>query len=262
MMIKHWQARGIMLWKSKELYVFLANEAQSYDLGPTGDHATLSFVKTEVATAASSGASTLIVDSITGISDADAIGVELDDGTLQWTTVNGSPSGSTITLTTALTDDVSVDANVFTYTTIINRPLFITEARLHQDSGVEITLEVASRNKYKHMSTKDTEGKASMVYYDPLTTNGKLYVWPTPDTVKDYLVLTARMPVEDFDAAANDADFPQEWLLPLAYNLAVLIAPKFDEPVDADFKFMASQMLMDAADSAVDYGSLYLEVEA
>lgn len=260
MMVKHWQARGVMLWKSQEIYVFLADEGQYYDLGPTGDHATASFVKTEVATAADSGASTIEVDDDTGISDADAVGVELDDGTLQWTTVNGAPSSDTITLTASLTDDVSVDANVFTYTTITNRPLFISEGRLHQDSGTEIPLTVVAGNDYKRISTKTSSGKASQIWYDPLTTNGRLHVWPTPDSVKDYLVLTARMPIEDFDSGSDDPDFPQEWLLPLAYNLAVLVAPKFNEETTPAFQMRAREFLMDATDSAADHGSLYLEM--
>ena len=34
-------------------------------------------------------------------------------------------------------------------------------------------------------------------------------------------------PVEDFDASANDADFPPEWTEALAYGLAVRLAPRF-----------------------------------
>jgi hypothetical protein len=36
--------------------------------------------------------------------------------------------------------------------------------------------------------------------------------------------------IEDFDSGTDNPDFPQEWYLPLALNLAVLIAPKFGLP--------------------------------
>jgi len=262
MMIKFWQTQGIALWRNQEIYIFLQEDTADYTLGPTGTSpATADFTKTEIATAGDSGDLTITVDSITGISASDYIGIELDDGTLQWTGVDGAPSGSTVTIVAALTDDVSVDANVYAYTSGIQRPLFFTELRLHQDSGTEIPLHMMSRNDYKKLSTKTTSGKASQWYYNPLMTDGVLSVWPVANSVKEYLVGTARMPIADFDAAGNNPDLPQEWLLPLAYNLAVLIAPKYDADPGPDFKMMAKMFFDDALESATDYGSLIIEVE-
>ena len=258
MMIKHWQSRGVALWKTQELYVPLIVNRQYYNLGPSGDPATASIVKTEVATAASSGATTLVVDSISGISASDNIGIELDGGDLQWTTVSGAPSGSTITLAAALTDDVSVDAWVLTYTTGISRPLFITDASFYNASGVEIPMRGEGR---LNVPTYTTTGPATIWNYDPQLTNGKLRVWPYAASVQGYLVLTARMPLEDFDASTDNPDFPQEWLLPLAWNLAVLIAPKFNEQLSPAVISMAGQFLADAMDSAVDSGSIIFEME-
>lgn len=261
MMIKYWQSREIHFWKTEDIYLPLELSETSYTLGPNGDHATTTMVKTEVSTAASSGASTILVDSITGASDADNIGVELDGGDLQWTTINGAPSGSTITLTDSLTDDVVVDAHVYIYTTIINRPLFITKAVLHRDSGTETPIKVISRNKYKGISTKTTTGPANQIWYDPRTTDGTLYVWPTADTVKDYLILTARMPIEDFDASGNNPDYPQEWYLAIAWNLAVLISPKFGSKLPARVAQKARAMLEELTDFEGDSGSVYFEYE-
>lgn len=262
MMIKFWQSKGIAVWRNQEIYVFLTPSAKSYQIGPSGTaRATTSFSKTEVAVAAASGESTITVDSDDDISASDKIGVELDDGTLHWTTVNGAPAANVVTLTAALTDDVSVDANVYTYTTVAQRPLFITEARLHRDSGTELPINRMAGNDYKALSTKTSTGKASQFYYDPQTINGVLYVWPTADSVKDYLVCTARMPLADFDATDDDPDFPQEWLLPLAYNLAILIAPKYGEDVTPAFEAKAVGMLAAAAESTGDEGSMILELE-
>jgi hypothetical protein len=44
---------------------------------------------------------------VTGVATTYNIGVQLDDGTFQWTTVNGAPSGSTVTLTAVLTDSAA-----------------------------------------------------------------------------------------------------------------------------------------------------------
>ena len=50
----------------------------------------------------SGGATTLTVNSITGLASGDVIGVKLDTGLYHFTTINGAPSGSTVTLTAAL----------------------------------------------------------------------------------------------------------------------------------------------------------------
>jgi hypothetical protein len=44
---------------------------------------------------------------VTGVATTYNIGVQLDDGTFQWTTVNGAPSGFTVTLTAVLTDSAA-----------------------------------------------------------------------------------------------------------------------------------------------------------
>ena len=262
MMVKHWQARDIGLWKTKTVYVFLSDAGYEYDLGPTGDHATLSFTKTETSAAAVTGATTISVDSITGISDNDHIGIELASGDIQWTTADGDPSGTTVTFDDALTGDVEVDASVFAYTTIIDRPLYITDARLYRDgSANETPVKIVSRKKYNAISNKTSTGPANQLYYDPQQTNGKLYVWPSANWVKDYLILTARMPVEDFDSATNDPDFVQEWLLALSWNLACFIAPKFNVRLPGDFQIRAESLLQDMIGFDKDYGSIYFEVE-
>lgn len=261
MMVKFWQTQGIAIWRNQEIYVFLVTGQNVYDLGPAGDYATASFVKTEIAISAATGATTIVVDSTAGMTAGDVIGMESDTGPLIWSTIDSVDSSTGLTLDDALTDDLSVDANVFTYTTGIQRPLFITEARLHLDSGMEIPMHHMAGNDYKRLSVKTSTGNPSQYFYEPKTGNGKLYVWQTGSSVKDYLVLTARMPIADFDSAADDPDFPQEWMLPLAYNLAVLIGPKYGEDVSPAFEQKALGMLEAAARDATDEGSLIIEME-
>ena len=50
----------------------------------------------------SGGNTTITVASITGIASGDIIGIKLDTGLYHFTTVNGAPAGSTVTLTAAL----------------------------------------------------------------------------------------------------------------------------------------------------------------
>lgn len=245
MMVKAWGADGIGLWKNVEAALFLAYEGYEYDFGPSGDHCTETWVKTEVATAAESGDSTLEVDSATGISDEDYIGIELDDYSLQWTTVNGDPADDVITLDDVLTDDVAVDNHVYTYTTKLQKPLRITEARLRtegdSDECRDIPLDIKIRNQYMAIADKEATGTASLIYYESKRADGKLHVWPACDDVQNFIKFTAKIPIQDFDAAANDPDLPQEWLLALSWNLAILVAPKFGKNVSDKFEARALQ---------------------
>lgn len=239
MMVKAWQGEGIGLWKSVEATLFLTKNTYSYDIGPSGDYVTNLGYKTEIASAASSGDSTITVDSDDNITNGDVIGVELDGGTIQWTTVNGVPASDVVTLTDVLTDDSAIDNHVYNYTSKLQRPLEIIEARLVQSSGYERPLSIVSRDEYMRLTNKDSAGTALQIYYDPLLTNGKMWVWQACNDVKEYIKFTCRIPVEDFDSASNDPDFPQEWLLALTWNLAVLIAPKFGKVLDQVFELKA-----------------------
>jgi hypothetical protein len=56
---------------------------------------------------------TIDVDSISGISDNDSIGIVLDDTTTHWTQVNGTPSVNTVTLETYLPYAAAIDNVVY-----------------------------------------------------------------------------------------------------------------------------------------------------
>jgi len=258
MMTRALQAKGIGLWKNVEATLFQTYEAYSYDIGPTGDYCTNLGYKTEIATAADSGDSTITVDSDDNFTDGDVAGIELDDGTIQWTTVDGTPAADVVTLDDALTDDVAVDNHVYNYTSKLQRPMEIVEARLVQTSGYEKPLRIISRDEYMRLSSKDSTGTANQIYYDPLLTNGKMWVWQACGDVKEYIKFTCRIPIEDFDAAANDPDFPQEWLLALSYGLAVLVAPKFGVKLDQTFLALAVSLMESAEDFDVENTSVYI----
>jgi hypothetical protein len=225
MMIKSWQGIGYNLWRYQEATLFPTEGTNEYTLSSTGANVTASYVSTETSAAASSGASTIDVDSITGISSGDNIGVFLDGGTFQWTTVNGAPSGSTITLTDTLTDDVSVDATVYAYTTKINRPLKVMNAR-RVISSIETEMYPMSYFEYQNQPQKTTQATPVAYMYDRKLAS-KLHLWPAPDDDTVLIKLTLSRELEDFDAQANTMDFPDEWYDAVCYGLAVRLAPEY-----------------------------------
>jgi hypothetical protein len=267
LMIKAWKAKGINLWKYQEMVLFLDLTSQSYDIGPSGDRATTvsDYVKTEISTAAVSGALTILVDSITGIAASDQIGIVQDDGTIHWTTVNGAPSGSTVTLAAALTDDVAVDNHVYVYTSKPQRPMRIIGARLHRADDTETPIRMVSRQEYFSLSNKSSASIPSQAYYDPQLTNGALFVYGIGETVNDTIRLTAQIQFEDFDSTADTPDFPQEWYEPIVYNLALRLASSngisLQDPtgVGVDVKEMADQLFEDVFGFDVEAESVFLQ---
>ena len=229
-MIKAWQADGINLFAVQQVYLFLIKNQSAYSLiSTTTDHYTASFVETTTSAAALSGASSIVVTSATGISASDKIGV-YQDSTMHWTTVNGAPSGSTVTLTAALTADVASGAVVYAYTSKAKRPMRVLESVVHDENDTPI--HVGSREEYFNQSSKGTDGRVNTIYFDPQVAAPKLYVWPQTDDERHYLKLYIQRTLEDVDAAADEVDFPQEWYLPLAANLAVLLGPKYGKSLN------------------------------
>lgn len=221
-LVKGWQAIGLHLWKYEECVLFLELTKQSYDLGSTGDR----FVKksdltiTALGADAANGATSLTVDSISGISNGDQIGIVIDDNTIHWDTVNGAPSGTTVTITTGLDGAASEDNKIYVFTSKAVRPLQVTHGRTQIDSTNEIELTLLGREDYFRLSNKASDGVPIQIYYNPTLTNGKLYVWPTVADERQYLNLTTQMPIEDFDSEDDNPDLPAEWLQALVWNLA------------------------------------------
>lgn len=111
------------------------------------------------------------------------------------------------------------------YTTA--RPLRISSARLSV-SNIETPLQEMSRQEYFDLPLKTSAGRPCGFYYDPQMSLGKIYLWPTVATgTTATLKFTYQRTIEDFDAAGDEPDFPQEWFECLAYNLAGRLAPKF-----------------------------------
>lgn len=230
--VKALGSRGPSLWARKTGYILPVSDTNTVLLGPTGGHATLSYVHTQTSAVSASGASTITVDSISGISASDYIGVELDDGTMQWTTVNGAPSGATITLTAVLDDDVAVDAHVYTYTTKLQRPLRVMDTYLHSATNdTDIQVQVVAKLDYDLLGRKTQEGIIYQFTYDPQLSNGVGYFAPRFEDGDRVLTIIFQRPFEDFDSSTDTPDFPQEWYDYLTLATAVRLAPTYGLPV-------------------------------
>lgn len=246
MMVKTLQAND-HLWLRSEATLFLTASTVEYSL--PGARAVSSFVETTSSADASTSATTIDVSSITGIADGDVLGIVTSSSAIHWTTVNGAPAGSTITFNDALTVDVDSGATVYAYTAtddLIDRPLRLESVRrrnVSASSPIDTPIGEMSRSDYFDLPVKTNTGLPNQFYYDPGRATGTLYIWPSPSVVTNILKITYLRPIEDFDAATNDPDFPQEWLETLKYQLAVRIAPEYGVSLRPEITSMASVLL-------------------
>lgn len=263
LMVKQWGAIGLQLWERRYAVIFPQYNQSVFSLGspgPAGDHACYTtpldvagFVQTTLSSAASSGATTISVDSVSSsftvgtaavtMTNGYYIGIELDDGTLQWTTINGAPSGTTVTLTAALTDDAASGNVVYCYQTKLIRPLQITDAFVRNVGGNDTPVTMISRDIYNRFGQKtQTNSVPSQLYYDNQANTGYVYLYPGFQQVDQVLYIEIQKPIDDFTSAADDYDLPQEWGGVLKYNLAVALAPEYEV---SDTKFKQLKYLAD-----------------
>ena len=245
-MIKAWQGRGINLFAQTEATIFLEKAQVKYSLnGTSGDQASneTGIVETDMTAASILGASTVDVTSVTGMTAGDVIGVVLDDGTMDWDTI-ASIATLEVTLTGTLTSAAAKGNRVYTYTTLLARPMDITDIRLRNDGDTDRTITRISREEYFGMSNKTSQSTPTMYFYDRQNTTGYLYVWPAPDTPNDRLKVTYIRTLEDFDSSSDNPDLPQEWIEAMKYQLAVRLAPAFGKDQKlASLAPLASSML-------------------
>jgi len=263
-MVKHWEGQGIHVWTNSTARLFIQPGQRQYALGGTStDHCATTFVSVLTTASAAAAAASIVVESITGIAASDHIGITLDDGTIQWTTVNGAPAGSTVSLSAALTDSVALGNQVWTYTSDIVQPLKIVQAqRFNADAETDTPMMMLGRTDYFDLPNKDQLGTITNFYYDRQLTTGQLYLWSAPqDVVDGHVNFQWHRPIMDFNTAADTSDLPQEWIQTLQFNLAVIMAPEFDVP-DGKFrqiKSLADQYLSDMIGFDREEGSIFVQ---
>jgi len=233
-MIKTYQATGLHLWTKEEAYLFVADNTGEYTISADATSARVALRSdasiTELSTAAIATATTLVVDSTTGMTAADVIGVVNDDDVVTWTTIVSVDSATGLTITAGLDGAAAINSNVYTFTSRINKPLRILSMRRitgGPNTPSSIPMMALSHEEYFDLPNKKNNGNPTHFYYNPDISVGNLYMWARPNTPDMYFGITFERQIEDFDASTNTPDFPSEWLECLTYQLAVRLAPAF-----------------------------------
>jgi hypothetical protein len=223
---KSWQPKGLFLHTYKPATLFLAKDQQSYLLGPTGDHATESYIETSLSANGAALATVMTVTTELGMSVADNIGIVLDDGSLHWDTI---ASLAPLTITTGIASAATSGNEVYSYTTKIIRPLKISDVRIN--GTTETPISKLSISEYMGLTNKYSVSTCSQYAYDPQLDNVRLYVWPVASDVTEKIKFLYQKPVDDFTTDTDTATASTEWLQCLTLGLAYTIAPKVQLPL-------------------------------
>jgi len=249
LIVKQWVSQidfapGLKMWARRRVYLFLQKNQIQYALGPTGDHASESYVTTTTTATASLGGSTLTLASVSGLSSGMFIGVVLSTGFIQWTTISGSPVGSVVTLAATLTASVLSGARVFSYTSKPRRPYDIATAVLRDTSGNDNPMDPnLILEDYESIASKSNPGTPYYLYFEAQRTNAQIYLDCSPSDVTQVIRMVYRSYVEDSTATTDDIDFPSEWYRPLAAQLAIDLCPAFRKPVTQEMKLKRDEAL-------------------
>lgn len=232
MMAKQWSgnidfAPGLKAFSRKIGYMFLQKSQSAYSLGPSGDNATLSYVSTTMRIGGTATNTTLEITASTGMTASDKIGIELDSGSIQWTTISSVTDSDTIVIAAGLTSSAAIGNRIFSYTTKLIRPLYIETAVLRDTNGNDVPMYSMGLQEYESLPSKAADGQPSYYHFRNTITNATLYLDVEPSDVTYVMRMVFMAPAEDYDAVANDIAFPQEWYLPLALGLSKLMTAKF-----------------------------------
>ncbi len=264
MLVKQWQGKAdfganLKEFARKTAYLFLQKDQSVYSLGPSGDNWTSSYSTTTLGAAKSASATAVTLSSAIG-ADADAIGIQLDDGSIGWSTISAGGGTTGITLPANSLGEASNGARVFTYTSKARRPLGLLTAVLRNTQTKDQPLQVnKTRQDYEAIGDKTAEGTPSWIAYEATLTNGTIYLDCEPSDATNVVRVVFLGAPEDFDAISDTPDYPQEWYKPLVGQLSIDTAPIFGVPVTAEMKLFRDEGLSIAQNTRPETSDICFE---
>jgi len=276
-MLKAFMADGLPLWYMKTGYIYPIHNVNVYYLASSGGgHFSQELVITKLTAAAAASATALTV-SITAANDvqgttanSDQIGIELDDGTIHWTTLSAGGGTTGLTIATGLASAAASGNRVYAYTAKANRPAGIQAVwRVDAANQTRIKLDPTPYVNLMSQSNLTTEGQVTTWSYletitaVPGTSTGTFTIWPRWVDGSSYLEVWFQQEFDDMDADANNLAFPAEWYEAIIYGLALRLADEYQVPDNVYKRVQGAAMAArERAESATTEGtSIYVYPE-
>jgi len=229
---------GVKVHTRQRVQLWLAKGQHQYLVGPASGDArcATTWGRTTLSADEAASQTTLSITSNTDtttfpgstvtMTASDIIGIQLDDGTIQWTTISGTPT-TTATVGNALTGAAAAGNYVWWFTSRAQRLPLLEAAVLrdenYKDSPIFI-YKTAADYEYA-VADKYSDGTPTGLLCEPLRTQTRITLNSQPTDVTQTIILTGLYPAEDYDATTNDIAFPQESLRFLSWELAFALSP-------------------------------------
>lgn len=284
MLVKQWMGKqdfapGLKMWTRQRGDLFLGNVKFQYQLGPSGDNwaggvtggaFNQTFNEQQLASGAISGATSLTVPSIAAMNNGDFIGIQLGSD-IFWTTINGAPSGNTVTLATGLTSAANANAYVWNYTTKAQRPLEILTCVLRDVYDNDTQMNPLTLQDYEALPTKTMENfqaDPTAYYYESqigtsTAGSGQFYIdcGGAQDVTKNLHVVFLR-PVMDLNNPGDNPEYPQQWYRALCWGGSREICGMFDAVWTQDMQENYLEAVAMAREGDSDTTTFYFQPNA
>lgn len=84
--------------------------------------------------------------------------------------------------------------------------------------------------EFEQIPQKTLSGQPDVIFYNPTTTLGTLYIYPQPADGSIRLVSVARFPT--LSTSASTLTFPPDYMMVIRFSLAELLAATFNTPIN------------------------------
>jgi hypothetical protein len=247
-LVKQWQGDadgfpGLHIVHRQRVWLFLAKGQHQYLIGPESTHAraTTTPGRTTLSAAEAAAQTTISITSNTDttthpgstvtMTASDIIGVELDSGDIDWSTISGTPA-STADMAAGLDSGAAAGNFVWWFTARAQRFVLCEAAVIrdenYNDTPIAVYHEVAQYEE--GVADKYSDGTPTAILIEPLRVATRVTLNSQPTDVTQQIVLTVQYPAEDLDSTSDDIAFPQEYLAALEWELAFRLAPAARAP--------------------------------
>lgn len=268
---------GLKIWTRQRVALFLEYGQQEYLVGPastdsrcatTWGHTTIDVAEaasqTIISVAATTDSTTNPRSSVT-MTASDIIGIELDDGTMHWSTVSSISAGDTVTIADATAGAAAAGNHVYWFTSRAQRfPLLESVLLRNADNNTDQPLDVlrTAAEYDQGVPDKYSDGNPTCLLVEPLRLNTRILLDTQPNDMGYFLLMTALYPAEDYDSANDDIAFPQEYYLPLAWELGFIMAPSYGSRWTTEMEANRATAWSRARNLNPEVSSLYFQPNA
>jgi hypothetical protein len=221
------QAQGLHLSSYNVGYLFLQPDQYKYII--EDENATNEYFQRTIDGAEASGQTVLTVSDTTDLQNDDIIGITLDDGSIQWTTVSSFDSGAlTVTIADALTDDAADGNYVFNYRTALKQISRIHQTWRRDNYVTDVPITQISQQEYDVLPYKTTNnGVPSISYYHRGIPKGTLFLWPVPTNAVPIIGFWYERKLGQMKETTEVMDLDQFYYPAVVYTLALRLCDTF-----------------------------------